>query len=121
MFCVILHFIRRGHRDEVLKISRVGRRLYRCSFFPSDLESSYSFVLNRRELLNYYITDTLRMVSNDDMDPYDEIQVSTVMHPAILFHSSELSKEDVFDRVYSMIDLAIRTPLEKNGLSESNQ
>lgn len=66
-----------------------------------------------------YIPETIQMVAEDDVDPYDQIQVSTMIHPRILFHVSELSKADVRERLWGMIILSWNTTITKNGLSNN--
>lgn len=116
MLVTTLHFIKDGDQDEILKIFRKNGDDFKCVFQPSDLRSAFSFHLNRRTLIDY-VLDMIDMVAKDDVDPYEQIQVSTMIHPRILFHVSELSKEEVSERMWDMIKLSWSPAITKNGLS----
>jgi hypothetical protein len=115
----MFHFIREREEDEVLKIYKLSPTLFRCDFYPSDIRAKYTFKVTRNILIDY-ISNTLRLVSNDDMDPYDMVQVSTMIHPRILFHVSDLSKTDTYDRLWSMILSSVDIHAMKNGLSAND-
>jgi len=116
MLVTTLHFIRNGERDEVLKIFRKNNDCFKCVFHPSDIKTTFSFHLTR-ELLVDYVTGTLEMVVRDDADPYENVQVSTMIHPRILFHVSDLEGEEVRSRMWDMLRMSWNQALVKNELS----
>lgn len=69
--------------------------------------------------MNEYINETIQMVAEDDVDPYEQVQVSTMIHPRILFHVSDLTKAEVRERVWGMIVMSWNSSLVKNGLSNN--
>lgn len=120
MLTTTIHFIKDGEPDEILKIFMRNSDSFKCIFQPADLRSTYTFHLNR-EMLTEYLLGTIRMVAQDDVDPYDQVQVSTMIHPRILFHVSELSKEEVSDRMWDMIIMSWNSTITKNGLSNTTR
>lgn len=117
---VTLYFIRSNEPDEVLKISRIAPHLYKCVFCPADLPSRYSFTANRCVLMHYLRT-TLNMVVQDDVDPYEQVQISTVIHPRILFGVTDLLDEAVFARLWETLQVALHTTIEKNEMSSEEE
>lgn len=120
MLTTTLHFIKEGERDEILKIFMRNSDCFKCVFQPSDIRSTFTFHLNRT-MLTEYLLGTIKMVSEDDVDPYDQVQVSTMIHPRILFHVSDLSKDEVSDRMWDMIIMSWNSTITKNGLSSNQQ
>ncbi len=120
MLVTTLHFIRNGDPDEILRIFRKGPDSFKCVFQPGDVRASFSFYLDR-ESLREYVLGTISMVAEDDMDPYEEVQVSTMIHPRIIFHVSDLSKEEVSDRMWDMIVFSWNQSIVKNELSTNQR
>lgn len=74
----------------------------------------YEFYLTKYALFEY-IRSTLRMVAEDDIDPYEQVQVSTMIHPRILFHVSDITKPDTYERMLDMIEFGCNCMITKNG------
>ena len=120
MHSVTFHFIRNNEPDEILKVFKVGSNLYKCAFIPGNVKSSYSFKVTKSQLLDYVDT-MLRAVVKDDVDPYEQVQVSTMIHPRILFHVSDMTSLQTVDRAWEMFISVINFPIVKNGLSSNQQ
>jgi hypothetical protein len=118
MLVTTLHFIRSGEKDEILRIFRRNNDCFKCVFQPSDVKSAFSFHLNRDMLIDY-VTGTIEMVVCDDVDPYEQVQVSTMIHPRILFHVSDLEREEVRSRMWDMLRMSWNQTLVKNELSNT--
>lgn len=114
MLVLTLHFIRPSERDEVLKVFRKRMNEFKCCFSPADMQSSYEFYLTKEALFTY-IHSTLQVVAQDDMDPYEEVQVSTMVHPRILFHVSDIMKPEAYGRMLNMIEFGCNCMITKNG------
>ena len=117
-----LHFIRKDDEDEVLKVYKRNNDHFKCCFFPAGLRSSFTFNLTKNMLIEY-IRGTLRMVAEDDMDPYDKVQVTTNIHPRILFHVSDIIDVDseAYDRMWDMLTFAWNMNVTKNELSPTER
>ena len=118
MLVTTLHFIKNGEPDEILRIYRKNYDSFKCVFQPADIRSTFTFYLTR-EAMSDYIPETIQMVAEDDVDPYEQVQVSTMIHPRILFHVSDLSKPEVRERLWAMIILSWNSSITKNGLSNN--
>ena len=117
MLTTTLHFIKHGESDEILRIYKRNTDNFKCVFEPGDIRSTFTFVVNRKMLTDYLLA-TIRAVAEDDVAPYDEVQVTTMVHPRILFHVSELAKEEVSDRLWDIITFSW-IPMVKNELSDT--
>lgn len=116
MLIFTIHFIQEREPDEILKVYKLANDMFKCDFYPSDVNYRYTFKLNRSFLLDY-IGGTLEMVAHDDMDPYEQVQITTFIHPRILFHVADLSKPGTYQRMLRMLTMTMNTPILKNGLS----
>lgn len=116
MLIATIHFLRTNEADEILKIFKVNSDSYKCTFFPGELRAHYSFRQDKRTVLDY-IDTTLRAVVNDDVDPYEQVQISTMIHPRILFHVIDLEKAETYERLWDILTSAFSFPIVKNGLS----
>lgn len=57
------------------------------------------------------------LVAKDDLDPYDFVQISTMVHPAIMFHVSDLANEDTWERIWTLTVSLMNTSISKKELS----
>lgn len=119
MLTTTLHFIKQGDADEILRIYKRNNDCFKCVFQPADINSTFTFVVDRK-MLTDYLLGTIRAVSEDDVAPYEEVQVSTMVHPRILFHVSDLAREEVSDRLWDIITFSW-IPITKNELSNTTQ
>jgi len=120
MLITKFHFIRDKEPDEILKIYKINSDLFRCVFYPGDLPYSYSFRVNRSFLMDYVRT-TLGSVVNDDVDPYHQVQLTTMIHPRILFHVMDLTNDETYERLQEMFTESVNLPIVKNGLSSTER
>ena len=96
-----------GQKDEVISVyadDEAGPR--RITYRSNDLGVT-SFSLSADSVFNY-LEDTLRMVLRDE-DPFEHIQLSTRIHPSVIYRVSTLNDAAVFDGILNYIELALRT------------
>jgi hypothetical protein len=55
-----------------------------------------------------YIRNLLCTLEHDT-DPYEHVQLTTAIHPAILFHVSDMDKFEVRDKFESLLKRLLRT------------
>lgn len=120
MLLLVLHFIKNGRRDDLIKIYKLSSNEYRWVFYPNDMSQSYAF-RTHKSMICKHIQDTLALVSKDDMDPYDYVQISTMLHPAIMFHVSDLTNEDTLERIWTLTVSLMNIPITKKELSSPNR
>lgn len=83
------------------------RIVYHCSDYT---QRQRQFYLTRHATLNY-IEDLLRSMKYDT-EPFQYIQISTEMHPSVLYHGIDLEKIAVRRLIIDMIDTAMRHKIE---------
>jgi hypothetical protein len=108
-----LRFLRSGEsyeNDDVIKIysTRVPDT-FRVVYTPADstTDSVYTAFMSRGSVLSY-ITDILKSMKYD-VDPFDRIQISTDLHPSIMYSASDM--DDVIPRrnLENMLHTSLRT------------
>lgn len=102
-----------GEGDDILKIyeDELYVEMYRLVYEAPDIRKKNQFYLSRH-LVGNYISDFLTSL-RDDSDPFEYIQLSTVIHPTVLYHISDLERPATRHLIDDMITMAMRTPVEK--------
>lgn len=98
--------------DDVLRVFEDTdfEEMLRVTFHPAGQKRMAEFYLSREGVLNY-ISTILKTMSYDTA-PFHEVQVDTVLHPSILYHTSDLSTREVRNMVVDTIDDALRRTVE---------
>ena len=96
-----------GGRDDKIEINRGSRatEMVSVKYVPGDSKtnSEYSFSLTRSGVGRYL--ENLLFSLTKDQDPFEKIQVSTSMSPAIMYHVSDL--DEVQSTILSSIEDAL--------------
>ena len=94
-------------RDDKIEITRGSRasEMVNIKYSPGDSKtnSEYSFALTRNGVRRYL--ENLLFSMTKDQDPFEKIQVSTALSPAIMYHVSDL--DEVQRTIVSMIEDAL--------------
>ena len=109
---VTLLVLRTGRDDDVIKISKNGvPGLFEIVYTPGDLEdTSYRFFLDRSRV-SEYLHDLLLSLRLD-ADPFEYIQVTTKLGPAVLHSIDDLDRSLrslIRDMVMSALDSTVLT------------
>lgn len=105
-----IHFTRRNNLpDDILHIDSTDiQNLYHLIFKPKEFARVRNeFYMNANELLTY-IRNLLSTLEHDT-DPYENVQLTTAIHPAILFHVGDMDKYEVRDKFETLLKTALRT------------
>ena len=104
----ILHFITKDNRDDILRIfdDEVHCDLYRVVFKPHDQVGSNEMSLGYEDLQDY-VSTILKSMERDN-DPFEYIQVTTMVHPSVMYHVCELENRDIRWHIEDMVFLACR-------------
>lgn len=110
-----LHFITKDNRDDILRIFDDDKHadMYRIVFKPHDAKGINEMYLNYHDLQDY-VSTILKSLERDN-DPFEYIQVTTQVHPSVLYHVCELEDRDVRWHVEDMVFLACRKPIWHRG------
>lgn len=106
---VTLNIIKDGEvRDEMIHIVDAEHD-FLVVLAPNDVDRTYKFHLSRSSVMDY-VHDLLRSLSADH-DPFDTFQVTTAIHPAILFHVLDIDKNAhlIKDMIYMALNTRITT------------
>lgn len=106
LICSLWLISDKKRRDETFKIHRDSTTgLFKIVYSPCDIESSpkYTFNMTLSEVRNYIETlmDSLKI----DKEPWEELQVSPITSPSILYDLMD------FDSSYDIIMETIETAL----------
>lgn len=110
IFKATIHFTRPNNRpDDILYILQMDvPNIYHLIFKPKEyVRARNEFYMNTNDLL-MYIRNLLSTLEHDT-EPYENVQLTTAIHPAILFHVSDMDKFEVRDKFESLLKTALRT------------
>lgn len=101
----------RAH-DDVIQVSENGesRDLFDVRFTTPELRKSKTFTFTESKVMDY-ISDILRALPID-MDPFENVQLTTAIHPIIFYHVSDMARPDTRTTVMDMIQTALRTDVQ---------
>lgn len=99
-------------QDDVISISEVEdtRDLFSVSFKTPDFTRKKVFITTEARVLDY-IEDILASLEYDS-DPFQFVQVHSAIHPAILYHTSDMDDIEIRTRILAMIRMALRMDVE---------
>jgi hypothetical protein len=110
IFKATIHFTRPNNQpDDILYIHQMDvPNIYHLIFKPKEyVRARNEFYMNTNDLL-MYIRNLLSTLEHDT-EPYENVQLTTAIHPAILFHVSDMDKFEVRDKFESLLKTALRT------------
>lgn len=87
-----------------------SRDLFRVVYRTPDYSHKKVFITSEHRVIDY-IEDILTSLRRDS-DPFEFIQVDTVIHPSILFHVVDLDDKDVMELILGMVRSAMRMDVE---------
>lgn len=109
-----LRFLRTGageREDDVVNVYTVAASsdLFRVLYIPGDSASGmkYEARMTRGGVLDY-VTDMLRSMRYD-VDPFDRIQVSTDLHPSVLYAVADMDNAVIRKNLENMVYTSLRT------------
>lgn len=85
------------------------RDMIRITYSTPDLKKATEFYLTIPQTLQY-VSDTLKTF-NYDAQPFEHVQVSTQLHPSILYHVSDLECCQVRHLIEDTVETALRRPI----------
>jgi len=91
----LLPFDTNNVKDDIIEVSRpvdVPHDMLSIEYIPSK-GKTHQFWLNRRDTENYLV-DTIESLTHDT-DPWDKIQITPMIGPAVLYHISDLDDSNV--------------------------
>jgi len=111
MFVASVFFLRKGgspRQDDTMTIRRVDgyQGVFQVTYTSPDFTFGKTFTSHGSSVCNY-IEDSLKSMRHDT-EPFESIQVSTVVHPSVMYHTSDMDDADVRELILDMIRDAMR-------------
>lgn len=118
-----IYFIQSGQpeKDDVVRIcSTPDADEYIVSYKPWEYKRVRNeFSLSYMEVLNY-VNTIIRSLEHDD-DPIDSIQISTAIHPSVMFHLADLETVEIRNIFDDMLRSALRVNVKRITLKENKE
>jgi hypothetical protein len=121
-----LYFTRRRGADDIIQMydDETHVDMVRVVYTPGDhTKKSNEFYMTSRDVLSY-VRNILHAMNND-VDPFEHVQIQTAIHPSILFSAMDVGcrrVQDVFDEMLFQslrvnvaevkLKRTVRTPVE---------
>ena len=85
------------------------RDMIRIVYSTPELKKGFEFYMTVPQTLQY-LSDTLKTLSHD-AQPFEHVQVSTSLHPSVLYHVSDLDCCQTRHLIEDTVETALRRPL----------
>lgn len=97
--------------DDTIKIydDKMMHDMVQIVYTTPDLDKGKKIFLPISKAI-VYINDVLKSFEYDS-DPFEYVQLSTAIHPSVLFHTSELEDRETRYLIQDMMEMAIRQPV----------
>jgi hypothetical protein len=117
---VKLYFTRRNGSDDIIQMydDETHVDMVRIVYTPGDhTKRSHEFHLTSRDVLSY--VGNILKAMNNDVDPFEYVQIQTAIHPSIMFSAMDVGCRRVQDVLDDMIFQAIRVNVEEVKLKRN--
>ena len=111
MHCFTLTFTKKGERADhddriVVRTHPESSEIFQVVYHTPELQSAKKFLTGFGGVLDYAydILTSMRY----DTDPFECIQVSTAIHPIVLYHVADLDDSDTRDLIMNMLRDSLR-------------
>lgn len=97
--------------DDIIKFFEDDeyRDTVRIVYSTPELKKAFEFFMTVPQTLQY-LSDTLKTLSYD-ASPFEHVQVSTTLHPSVLYHVSDMDRTEVRHLIEDTVGTALRRPL----------
>jgi hypothetical protein len=85
------------------------RDMVRITYSTPELRKCSEFYLTVPQTLQY-VSDTLKTLRHD-AQPFEHVQVSTLLHPSVLYHVADLDCCEVRHLIEDTLETALRRPI----------
>ena len=117
---VKLYFTRRQGADDIVQIydDELYFEMVRIVYTPGDhVKKSNEFSLTRQQVLSY-VSTILRSMESDS-DPFEKVQISTAIHPSVIYSVADVSETHTRHLIEDMVCDAVRANVEEIKLKRT--
>ena len=115
MLKVTLYIQRDGSsaNDDTIRIYEVDEYddMVRVTYSTPELRKDAEFFMTVPNAMRY-ISDTLKSLRHDS-SPFEHVQVTTQIHPSILYHVADLDDCCIRHLIEDTVEMAIRRPVSR--------
>jgi hypothetical protein len=114
MSLVTIFLTQNGEKDDIIRITRDSeyRSVYAVTYQANDVSKRRTFYLGENDTMNY-LSDVFKSLDFDTA-PFVNVQVSTAIHPTIMYDANDLADTDIRHRVEDMIHMTLRTKVHSS-------
>jgi hypothetical protein len=87
------------------------QEMVRIKYTSPEVTKDATFYLPVSRAINY-LDDVLKTFRHD-ADPFEYVQVSTQIHPSVLYHVSDLDNTEIRHLIEDTVEAAIRRPVRR--------
>jgi hypothetical protein len=100
--------------DDVIRFSEDDEfaEMVAITYSSPEMKKDNTFYLPRSRAMTY-LDEVLKSLSHDS-DPFEYVQVTTAMHPSVLYHVSDLDCRDIRYLIEDTVESAIARPIHRN-------
>lgn len=120
MLKTVLHFITKSNEDDILRIfdDDTHDDMFRVVFKPHDIIGGCNEMYLSYKDLQDYVSTILKSLERDN-DPFEYVQITTPMHPTVLYHVCELEDTNTRWHVEDMVFLACRKSIWRRAVKRT--
>ena len=111
MSLVTIFLTQNDAKDDIIRISRDDeyRSMYVIDYQANDVSKMRKFYLGENDTMNY-LSDVFKSLDLDTA-PFVNVQVSTAIHPTIMYSVADLGCHCIRHQVEDMIHMVLRTKI----------
>lgn len=111
MIGATLLFIHEGkgsaHDDKVVFVPYNGsHEIFEVTYYSPDLKTGRRFLASFSSAMRY--AEDMLTSMRHDTEPFESIQLTTAIHPAVLYHVADMDESSTRDLMLNMIADALR-------------
>jgi hypothetical protein len=109
MDAVTLYLTRNEGKDDVIRIRCDDdyHSMYEIRYKANDVKTEHKFFMSESDTI-HYLKDIFRSL-DVDVDPFVHVQVSTLIHPSVMYSVADLGDHDIRTTIMDMIRTSLRT------------
>lgn len=94
--------------DDIVQISPSDDYvdMFMIRYSTPELKKKRVFYMTRSKVLAY-VSDLLKSLTHD-IEPFEAVQVSTSIHPSVVYHVADLDDAEVRRLIEDMVDMSMR-------------
>ena len=108
-----IYLAQKTGNDDIITVTHdeAYRSMYKIIYQANDMSVRHKFYLCERDTMDY-LSDVLKSL-DCDIDPFVNVQVTTAIHPSIMYCVPDLADSEIRWQIEDMILRALRTNVHR--------